>query len=364
MMNIWQELPKPFFVLAPMEAVTDHVFRRIVNSAAPADLYFCEFTNATGWVHAGEKAVAGRLDIHKDEDYPIIAQIWGVIPEDIAKLAKHCKKLGFKGIDLNMGCPDSSAIKSGGGAACIRNPELATELIKAAKTAGLPVSVKTRLGYSKPEEWQTWLNHLLLQDIVALTVHLRSKKEMSKVPAHWELMPEIKKLRDKVAPKTFLIGNGDIEDRAHGQKLIKQTGIDGVMIGRGVFTNIFAFEKTKKQHTREELLNLLNMHLELFEKNQMRHSRDLSAKALAKEEGWDPENELDSRLRGNDTDGKNQDDTSTQLPKFNFQPKPYQTLKRFFKVYVRDFPGSHELRNQLMETKNIEEARQILKTLN
>jgi tRNA-dihydrouridine synthase len=215
-----------------MEAVTDHVFRRIVNKAAPADLYFSEFTNATGWVHAGEKAVAGRLTIHKDEDYPLIAQIWCSEPDDIAELAKYCKKLGYKGIDLNMGCPAKTAVKNSGGSAMIRNPKLAAKIIQAAKTAGLPVSVKTRLGYTSVEEWNEWIGHLLKQDIAALTIHLRSKKEMSKVPAHWELMPDIKKLRDEIAPQTLVIGNGDVEDRAHAEELIKQTCIDGVMIGR------------------------------------------------------------------------------------------------------------------------------------
>lgn len=312
-MNIWQELPKPFFVLAPMEAVTDHVFRRIVHESAPADLYFSEFTNATGWVHAGEKAVAGRLTIHKDEDYPLIAQIWCSEPEDTAQLALHCKKLGYKGIDLNMGCPAKSAVKSSGGSAMIRQPKLAAEMIAAAKTAGLPVSVKTRLGYSTIEEWEDWLTHLFKQDIAALTIHLRTKKEMSKVPAHWELAVNIKNLRDELAPQTLLIGNGDVRDRAHGLELIKTTGIDGIMIGRGVFSNIFAFEDVAKIHTKEELLTTLLKHLDLFDSNGT--------------------------------------------------TKPYETLKRFFKIYVRDFPGSHDLRTELMNTHTTDEARELLSSI-
>lgn len=311
MKNVWQELKKPFFILAPMEDVTDHIFRRVVAETAAPDLFFSEFTNATGWVHAGEKATGGRLIIHEDEKTPLIAQIWGTVPEDIAKLAKHCKKLGFQGIDVNMGCPEKTAVKSGGGAAMCLNPELAAQVIQAAKTAGLPVSVKCRLGYFKPEEWRDWLTHLLKQDIAALTVHLRTKKEMSKVPAHWELMPEIKKLRDEVAPKTLLIGNGDVEDRAHGEKLIGKTGCDGAMIGRGIFTNIFAFENKPREHGKKELLNALKLHLELFEKD-------------------------------------------------NEASRPYQTLKRFFKIYIRDFAGAHELRNALMLTKNINEAAECI----
>lgn len=321
MKSIWQSLPKPFFVLAPMEDVTDHVFRRVVKKASAPDLFFSEFTNATGWVHAGEKATGGRLVMHRDEEYPLIAQIWGSIPKDIEKLAKHCKKLGFQGIDINMGCPDKTAVRNGGGAACILNPELASQLIASAKKSGLPVSAKTRLGYSKIEEWQQWLTHLLNQEIVALSVHLRTKKEMSKVPAHWELMPEIKKLRDTVAPTTLLIGNGDVADRQHGERLVAKTGIDGVMIGRGIFTNVFAFEKAPRPHTQDEHLSLLNYHLELFESN-------------------------------------------TQKPPSKTQARPYETLKRFFKIYIRDFPGSHELRTDLMKTHSTGEARAILKSIN
>lgn len=311
MKSIWQELPKPFFILAPMEAVTDHVFRRVVTSAAPPDLFFTEFTNATGWVHAGEKAVAGRLTRHADETVPVIAQIWGSIPDDIAQLATHCKKLGYHGIDLNMGCPEKTAIKSGGGAALCQTPELAAELIAAAQSCGLPVSVKCRLGYSKLDEWEEWITHLLKQQIAALTVHLRTKKEMSKVSAHWEIMPALKKVRDEVAPDTLLIGNGDVASRQHGSKLIEETGIDGVMIGRGIFSNIYAFEPKATVHGKHELLSVLQYHLKLFEQS-------------------------------------------------NDHPRPYETLKRFFKIYVRDFPGSHELRASLMESHTVQEANTII----
>jgi len=134
-MNVWQQLPTPFFALAPMEAVTDVVFRQVVKKASAPDIFFTEFTNATGWVHAGDNATGGRLIKTADEN-PIIAQLWGAIPDDIAALAAHCAALGYHGIDINMGCPDASAIKAGGGAAMIRTPELAADVIAAAKTAG------------------------------------------------------------------------------------------------------------------------------------------------------------------------------------------------------------------------------------
>ena len=239
MNNFWHDLPRPFFILAPMEAVTDVVFRHVIAKAGAPDVWFSEFTNATGWVHAGEKAIGGRL-VKTDDEHPIVAQIWGGEPGDMEQLAAHCRELGFDGIDINMGCPAKSAVKSGG-SALIRNPQLAAEAIAAAKTAGLPVSVKTRLGYTSIDEWREWCTHILKQDIVNFSMHLRTKKEMSKVPAHYEIIAELKKLRDEIAPQTLLTINGDIRDRAHGMELVEQYGVDGIMIGRGVFQNPFCF---------------------------------------------------------------------------------------------------------------------------
>lgn len=311
-MNIWHNLPRPFFILAPMEAVTDVVFRHVVKEAAAPDLFFTEFTNATGWVHAGEKAIRGRL-LRTDDENPIIAQIWGGEVDDMARLAAHCRELGYDGIDINMGCPAKSAVKSGG-SALIRDPELAAKAIASAKTAGLPVSVKTRLGYTSINEWRDWLTHIFRQDIVNLTIHLRTKKEMSKVPAHYELIAAIKELRDEIAPQTLLTINGDVEDRAHGEALIREYGVDGVMIGRGIFHNPFAFEKSPREHSKEELLALLNRQLDLYDQYQPQLQR------------------------------------------------PFETLKRFFKIYVRDFPDASELRDKLMHTKSTDEVRAILAT--
>lgn len=314
MTNFWNNLPRPFFVLAPMEAVTDVVFRHVVAKAAPPDVMFTEFTNATGWAHAGDKAIGGRL-IKTDDEQPLVAQLWGADPPSMEKLARHCAELGYHGIDINMGCPESHAVKSGGGAGMILNPENAAAIIAAAKASGLPVSVKTRLGYSRVDEWGGWLAHIFKQGIVNLTIHLRTKKEMSKVPAHFELIADIKKLRDETAPQTLLTINGDIRDRQHGLELVETFGIDGIMIGRGVFHNPFAFERMSVGHSRQELLSLLKMQLDLH---------DLYA---AK------------------------------------QPRKFDPLKRFFKIYVRDFPGASELRDRLMHTSSTSEVRAILATI-
>lgn len=312
MTNFWKELPQPFFVLAPMEAVTDTVFRHVVAHAAPPDVWFTEFTNATGWAAAGDKAIGTRL-IKTDDEKPLVAQLWGADPVAMAKLAVHCAELGYHGIDLNTGCPDSSAIKSGAGAAMIKNHDLTAQMITAAKQSGLPVSVKTRLGYSSIEEREEWLTFLLQQDIATLTIHLRTKKEMSKVDAHWELMADIKRLRDHIAPQTLLIGNGDVRDRQHGQELIAQTGIDGIMIGRGVFHNPFAFEALPREHSKDELLGLLRLQLDLHDELIETH------------------------------------------PHRRFDP-----LKRFFKIYVREFENAAELRDRLMHTTTTPEVRVCL----
>jgi len=313
MNNFWHDLPRPFFILAPMEAVTDVVFRHVVAGAAKPDVFFTEFTNASSYCSpAGIHSTRGRLTFTPDEQ-PMVAQIWGNKPEQFAQMSLGLKEMGFSGIDINMGCPDKSVVKGGAGSALIRTPELAAELIAAAKESGLPVSVKTRLGYSSTEEWKDWLTHILKQDVVNLSIHLRTRKEMSKVDAHFELIPEIKKLRDEIAPQTLLTINGDIKNRQHGLELIEKYGIDGIMIGRGIFHNPFAFEKEPKEHTREELIGLLNTHLDLFDKY------------------------------------------STEL-----EPRKFEPLKRFFKIYIRDFPGASELREQLMHTKNTDEVRTLI----
>ncbi|MER2172769.1 MAG: tRNA-dihydrouridine synthase, partial [Psychrobacillus psychrodurans] len=213
---------------------------------------------------------------------------------------------------INMGCPVPNVATRGKGSGLILRPDVAAEIIQAAKAGGLPVSVKTRLGYSELEEWQDWLTHILEQDIANLSIHLRTRKELSQVDAHWELIPEIKKLRDRIAPNTLLTINGDIPDRETGLKLVHQYGVDGVMIGRGIFKNPFAFEKEPKEHSTSEYLDLLRLQLDL------------------------------------------QDQYSAELP------RSITALHRFFKIYVKGFRGAGELRNQLMNTKSTDEVRALL----
>jgi len=311
--NFWRELPRPFFVLAPMEDVTNVVFRHVVSKAGRPDVFFTEFANTESYCHPeGNTSVRGRLIFTEDEQ-PMVAHIWGDKPEYFRQMSIGMAELGYKGIDINMGCPVPNVAAKGKGSGLILRPEVAAEIIEAAKAGGLPVSVKTRLGYTEVDEWKEWLSHILKQDIANLSIHLRTRKEMSQVDAHWELIPEIKKLRDEIAPDTLLTINGDIPDRQTGLKLAEQYGVDGIMIGRGIFKNPFAFEKEPREHSSEEYLDLLRLQLDLYDE----YSKELEI-------------------------------------------RPFTALHRFFKIYVKGFRGAGELRNQLMSTKTTDEVRAML----
>lgn len=333
--NIWAELPKGFTVLAPMEGVTDAVFRQVIAKAGRPDLFFTEFTNVSSYAsERGRDNALERLEVVATDE-PIIAQIWGKNPEHFAETAGVLEGLGFAGLDINMGCPDRHVNAAGGGAAMIKTPELAVECIRRAKQATkLPVSVKTRLGYSFVEEFREWLPVVLREEPAALTVHLRTRKEMSKVPAYYELISEIAKLRDEIAPATKFVINGDIKDLRQAKELAaKYPEVDGFMIGRGVFENPYCF--TEYEPTREDLMGLLNYHLELFD------AKD--AEYCAKQAGRMRE-DPDFALR---MDGR--------VRSLAFEP-----LKRFFKIYLRDFPGASDLRAELMETHDTAKVREIL----
>lgn len=375
-----------------MEQVTDVVFRHVIKQAGPPDLFYTEFANATGWVHAGDKGISGRL-VKTDDEQPIVAQIWGGEPGDLEQFAKHCANLGYDGIDINMGCPAKSAVKSGG-AALIRQPELAANAIAAAKKSGLPVSVKTRLGYSRVDEWRDWLTHLLQQDIATLTIHLRTKKEMSKVPAHWELIPEIKKLRDEIAPQTLLVINGDIKDRTEGEQLAAKYGVDGIMIGRGIFTNPFAFAPVPYSPLGDDS--------NVTDKRVTAGERDVAPTQLgslpvngSKSPEVEPEESSyetlgsDAATRsvnaamgkqapggGERSENMNGEQGNRQklIELLNYHlylydqyaeqtKRPYETLKRFYKIYIRDFDGASEIRDKLMHAHSTDEVRHIINHL-
>ena len=303
----------PIICLAPMADVTDCAFRQIIAIYGKPDVFWTEFVSADGLAHpkAREKLL---IDLkYGENERPIVAQIFGAKPENIQEASALCKELGFDGIDINMGCPDKSIEKQCAGAAMIKNPELAREIIGAAKrgAAGLPISVKTRIGYNK-NELETWIPELLKEDIAVLTVHLRTRKEMSDVPAHWDLMKRIVEIRDELQVDTFILGNGDVVDTDDARKKCEETGCDGVMLGRAIFGNPFLFAKEKRPElvegqSEKEKLKVMLEHTKLFEK---------------------------------------------MLGTY----KNFAIMKKHYKAYVNGFDGAKELRMKLMETTNADEV--------
>lgn len=316
MKTFWQDLKKPFLVLAPMEDVTDTVFRRIVATCGRPNVFFTEFTSVDGLFSEGYDYVAKRLK-YTEGERPLIAQIWGAKPENYYKAGKLLSEMGFDGIDINMGCPVKDVVKLGVCSALIKNPPLAKEIIQATKDGAgdLPVSVKTRIGFNDIMT-EEWLGFLLDQGIDALTVHGRTAKEMSKVPAHWDEIAKAVELRDQKEVPTVIIGNGDVVSRDDAMQKVEETKVDGIMIGRGIFHDPWLFNPNHhgEDVTFEEKLEKLKEHIELFEST------------------W----------------GKD---------------KHYPILKKFFKCYISGIPGASEIRSELIVLNDAQEVLERIEQL-
>lgn len=220
-----------------MDDVTDVAFRQIVTRASAPEVLFTEFVSTDGLQSAGRERTMERLRIEPSLARPLVVQIWGNDPEKYYQTALDVAGMGFSGIDINMGCPEKGIVARGCCGGMIGNYAKAAEVIAATKAGApnLPVSVKTRLGLSSIIT-EDWAGFLLTQNLAALTIHARTVREMSKVPARWEEIAKVTALRDQIAPDTVIIGNGDVRDRAHGEQLAAETGVDGIMIGRGIFS--------------------------------------------------------------------------------------------------------------------------------
>lgn len=315
-MNFWEKLQKPILILAPMEGVTDTVFRQIVVSTGRPDVFFTEFVPVDALLSNGQDRALRSLEFTKKER-PIVAQIWGTDPEKFYKAAQIIARMKFDGIDINMGCPDKNATKNGACGALIINPKLAKEIIEATVKGAntLPVSVKTRIGF-RGIDTENWVTTLLSTPISALTLHLRTVSEMSKVPAHWDEISKAVAIKNKLKLKTLIIGNGDVKTLQEAKDKCKKYGIDGVMIGRGIFENIYLFNEDIDPNlvTRKQKIELLLKHLELFKKTY--------------------------------PDGKN-----------------FASMKKFVKCYVNNFDGAVERRVKLMEAKTLDELIKLTQQL-
>jgi tRNA-dihydrouridine synthase len=311
------DLKTPFFVLAPMDDVTDTVFRRIVGDCAPPDLYFTEVVNVDGLQSPGRPRLFKKVRFTASEQ-PLILQIWGKDPDNFLKTARQAadgtlareaglpEGINFAGIDLNMGCPAKAVVKDGLCSALMNDRPLAQKIITATrKGAGdLPVSVKTRLGFSTVD--MSWIEFLLQQKLNMLTIHGRTKKQMSDVPADWELIGQARELRDRLAPETLIVGNGDVMSRHQGEALAKKYGLDGIMIGRGVFHDPFVFAQDSPwpNYTSEQKIALYKRHVELFAatwQGRERHIRVLNKYCKIYVSGFDGAKELRERLMAADS---------------------------------------------------------------
>lgn len=320
MNNFWTQLNKPLSVLAPMADVTDVAFRRVIAKYGKPDVMWTEFVSADGLYATRERA--GKPDdenplMHDlafdDSERPIVAQLFTSNPETMEYAAALCRELGFDGIDINMGCPDRSIEKQGAGAAHIKDPETARAVIRAAKRGAkdIPVSVKTRAGYTQ-NDIATWVPELLAEEPAVLTMHLRTRKEMSKVPAHYDWMPEVASLRDMHTPETLVLLNGDIQTIEHGHTVAKETGADGAMLGRAIFGNPWCFnpEVQREDIALHERMAVMLEHTRLYE-------------------------EL--------------------LPH-----KPFHIMRKHYKAYVDGFTGAAQIRDRLFQTENAKEVEQVL----
>ncbi len=311
--NFWRKLEKPLFILAPMEDVTDTVLRQVIAKCGKPTVFFTEFTNVEGMFSKGAKLVNQRLQ-YTEIERPLVAQIWGTHPENFFRAAKKLIEMGFDGIDLNMGCPAQGPVHRGVCSGLINNRSLAKEIIEATQEGAadsIPVSVKTRLGFRAIDF--EWISFVLEQKPAVLTVHARTVAEMSKVPAHWDALKTVVAIRNEMHSTALIIGNGDVKSLSDAHQKVAEAGVDGAMIGRGIFENpyLFAGNVTLSDKTPEEKMHLLLDHLQLWQ--------DTWADA-----------------------------------------KHFPALRKFFKVYANGFPGAQELRMQLMEVQNPTETKSIV----
>ena len=314
--NFWKNLSKPIFVQAPMEDVTDTVFRQMIARYGRPDVFFTEFTNVDGMFSEGAEIVRQRLK-YSEIERPLVAQIWGSKPDNFYKAATYIKELGFDGIDLNMGCPQKDVLKKGLCAGLIDNHDLAEHIIEATRdgAGGLPISVKTRIGL-KDIRTEEWLGFLLGFNLAALTIHGRTAREMSDVPAHWDEIAKAVALRAELKKDTVLIGNGDVKSRQDGLEKIELFGVDGVMIGRGLLENPWVFSEDNAHQdveliSREERLDTYADHVRL-------HAETWGA------------------------------------------TKHFERLKKYMKMYVRGFNGSSEIRTEIVACRNTDELISLL----
>ncbi len=317
---------RPIYTLAPMADVTDVAFRHMIAKHGKPDVTWTEFVSCNGLMSAGREVLKRDLE-YSEIERPIVAQLFTNDPETMEGAARLCLELGFDGIDINMGCPVNTIGKQGAGAGLIKTPDIAQQLIYAAQRGAvlkddagnilkqIPVTVKTRLGYHRTDEYKEWLSKILECNVPVLSLHLRTKQEMSLVPAHYEMIDEVHDFVKEKSPDTIFIINGDIKNIKHSQELYEKYKIDGVMIGRGIFGTPWLFNRERDtkglEYSLKEKLEIMLEHTKLFQEKLS----DI---------------------------------------------KSFSIMKKHYKAYVNGFDGAKELRERLFETNDYDEVEKII----
>ncbi|RMG59721.1 MAG: tRNA-dihydrouridine synthase [Deltaproteobacteria bacterium] len=228
--------------LAPLAGYTDMPFR-ITMRELGADVVVTEMVNAFGLTLERERKKTSKYVQFDPAERPIGAQIFGAIPEKMAEGAKICQELGFDFVDVNMGCPVRKVVRTGAGAALMKNPSLASSIVShIKKTVSIPVTAKIRTGWTRGDRgYLDLVERLVESGVDALFVHGRPVSQGMTGPVDLEGIRLIRKR----FPHLFLVANGGVESPEDYRKTVEETGCDAVMIGRGALKDPFIFRKIK-----------------------------------------------------------------------------------------------------------------------
>ncbi len=354
--SFWQTLQKPMIALAPMDGVSDAPFRLVQARIGRPDIVFTEFTNVEGLWRGDLRLLDAFL--YDDAERPAVAQIFGSTPQDFYRSAIMVCELGFDGVDINMGCPSKCVTGKGGGAALIREPLLAQEIVRATKQGvedwangqtlegiglaperiarirqmnearrspivrrRLPVSVKTRLGYDSVII-EDWVKVLLEVEPVAISLHGRTLRQMYTGSADWDAIARAAEIVRQTP--TLILGNGDIHSPEDVLRRLRQTNVHGVLIGRASMGNPWLF-------------------------------RDIRAALAAQEAGETRPAERPTATERLLTALQHVRLFSALLPNHRFVE-----LRKHLSWYCRDFFDAVALRRQLVQTNSLSEVEQII----
>lgn len=330
----WKTLPQPIFGLAPMDGVTDSVFRSIVYRHGPPDVLFTEFVSAEG---LARRIPALFQDLRfEPNERPMIAQIFGCELQAFAEAVPLLAELGFDGVDINMGCPAKNVVHRGGGAALIQAADHAKKIIRVChqellkwfeKTGRkIPLSVKTRLGYNTVSV-KEWIGTLLeCEELSNISIHGRTFRQSYSGNADWDGIAQAVELAK--GRKVSILGNGDLTSFSRALDKIRQTGVNGVLFGRATYGAPWFFREKEK-----------------FRASFRPQSPPTEAVSV-------PECDLPTRIRVLLE--------HAELLSARKDPRQFIQIRKHAGWYLKGFPGASELRARLSQVQSLEELQQAL----